>query len=128
MSNPHAGSDFDDFLREEGIFEEVQAGAIKKVVAAMIERAMAESAISKTEMAHRMATSRAQLDRLLDPSNSSITLATITRAATAIGKKVSISFEDLRPVKAGSPRNRERSTCAGRSASPVSRRRRPSTS
>ena len=54
MSNPHAGSDFDDFLREEGIFEEVQAVAIKKVVAAMIEHAMAESAVSKTEMAHRI--------------------------------------------------------------------------
>ena len=106
MSNQYPGSDFDDFLRDEGIFEGVQAGAIKKVMAAMIERAMTDSAISKTEMACRMATSRAQLDRLLDPSNSSITLATITRAATAVGKKVSISFEDLRPAKAGSPRNR----------------------
>ena len=54
MTNPHAGSDFDDFLREEGIFEEVQAAAIKKVVAVMVERAMSESAISKTEMAHRI--------------------------------------------------------------------------
>ena len=54
MSNPHAGSDFDDFLREEGNFEDVQAGAIKRVVAAMLERTMAESAISKTEMAHRI--------------------------------------------------------------------------
>jgi DNA-binding Xre family transcriptional regulator len=109
MTNPHAGSDFDDFLREEGIFEEVQAAAIKKVVAAMVERAMSESAISKTEMANRMATSRAQLDRLLDPSNSSITLATIARAATAVGKRVSISFEDVRPAKL-----RSRRTCGHR--------------
>ena len=95
MSNPHIGSDFDDFLREEGIFEEVQAGAIKKVVACMIEQAMAESHVSKTEMARRMKTSRAQLDRLLDPANPSVTLTTIAKAAKAVGKKMSISFEDL---------------------------------
>lgn len=95
MSNPYIGSDFDDFLREEGIFEEVQAGAIKKVVAFMIEQAMAESHVSKTEMARRMKTSRAQLDRLLDPANPSVTLTTIAKAAKAVGKKMSISFEDL---------------------------------
>ena len=99
MSNQHIGSDFDDFLREDGIFEEVEAGAIKKVVACMIEQAMVESHVTKTEMARRMETSRAQLDRLLDPSNSSVTLATIAKAAKAIGKKMSISFEDVRPVK-----------------------------
>jgi DNA-binding Xre family transcriptional regulator len=96
MSNPHTGSDFDDFLRAEGIFEEVEAGAIKKVVACMIERAMAESHVSKTEMARRMATSRGQLNRLLDPANPSVTLTTLAKAAKAIGKKMSISFEDLR--------------------------------
>ena len=96
MSNPHTGSDFDDFLRAEGIFEEVEAGAIKKVVACMIERAMAESHVSKTEMARRMATSRGQLNRLLDPANPSVTLNTLAKAAKAIGKKMSISFEDLR--------------------------------
>jgi DNA-binding Xre family transcriptional regulator len=96
MSNPHTGSDFDDFLRAEGIFEEVEAGAIKKVVACMIERAMAESHVSKTEMARRMATSRGQLNRLLDPANPSVTLTTLAKAAKAVGKKMSISFEDLR--------------------------------
>ena len=96
MSNPHIGSDFDDFLRAEGIFEEVEAGAIKKVVACMIERAMAESHVSKTEMARRMATSRGQLNRLLDPANPSVTLTTLAKAAKAVGKKMSISFEDLR--------------------------------
>ena len=96
MSNPHTGSDFDDFLRAEGIFEEVEAGAIKKVVACMIERTMAESHVSKTEMARRMATSRGQLNRLLDPANPSVTLTTLAKAAKAVGKKMSISFEDLR--------------------------------
>jgi len=96
MSNPHTGSDFDDFLRAEGIFEEVEAGAIKKVVACMIEQAMAESHVTKTEMARRMATSRGQLNRLLDPANPSVTLTTLAKAAKAVGKKMSISFEDLR--------------------------------
>lgn len=95
MSNPHIGSDFDDFLQEEGIFEEVEAAAIKKVVACMIKQAMAETHITKSEMARRMGTSRTQLDRLLDPANPSVTLATIARAAAAIGKKISISFEEM---------------------------------
>ena len=99
MSNGHIGSSFDEFLLEEGIFEEVEAGAIKKVVACMIEQAMAESHITKTEMARRMETSRTQLDRLLDPTYPSVTLATIAKAATALGKRMSISFEDFLPIK-----------------------------
>lgn len=98
MSNEHIGSGFDEFLREEGIFEEVEAGAIKKVVACMIEQAMAESHITKTEMARRMETSRTQLDRLLDPAYPSVTLATIVKAAAALGKKMSVSFEDVLPA------------------------------
>ncbi len=95
MSNSHIGSDFDDFLREEGIFEEIEARAIKKVIAAMIEQTMAEKHVTKTEMARRMATSRGQLNRLLDPANPSVTLATLAKAARAIGKRMSISFDDL---------------------------------
>ncbi|MDR3054531.1 MAG: helix-turn-helix transcriptional regulator [Zoogloeaceae bacterium] len=98
MNNEHIGSDFDDFLQEEGIFGEVEAGAIKKVVACMIEQAMIETSMTKSEMARRMGTSRAQLDRLLDPENPSVTLATIARAGRAIGKKISISFEEMRPA------------------------------
>ena len=98
MSNEHIGSDFDDFLQEEGIFEEVEAGAIKKVVVCMIEQAMAETHITKSEMVRRMGTSRTQLDRLLDPANPSVTLATIAKAAKAIGKKISISFEEMHPA------------------------------
>ncbi len=100
MSKRNIGSNFDDFLREEGIFAEVEAGAIKKVVASMIEQAMTESHVSKSEMARRMATSRTQLDRLLDPRNPSVTLVTIAKAARAAGKKMSVSFEDLSPPKA----------------------------
>jgi len=99
MSNPHIGSDFDEFLREEGIYEEVEAAAIKKVLACMIEQAMAETHITKSEMARRMGTSRTQLDRLLDPANPSVTLSTVAKAAKAIGKKISISFEEIHSVK-----------------------------
>ena len=98
MSNEHIGSDFDDFLKEEGIFEEVESGAIKKVIACMIEQTMAETHITKSEMARRMGTSRTQLDRLLDPENQSVTLATIAKAAKAIGKKISISFDEMHPA------------------------------
>ena len=99
MSNQYIGSDFDEFLREEEIFEEVEAAAIKKVLACMIERTMAETHITKSEMARRMGTSRTQLDRLLDPANPSVTLSTIAKAAKAIGKKISISFEEIHSVK-----------------------------
>lgn len=99
MSNPHIGSDFDDFLQEEGILEEAEAAAIKKVVACMIEQEMAATHITKSEMARRMGTSRTQLDRLLDPAYPSVTLATIAKAATAIGKKISISFDEMHSAK-----------------------------
>ncbi len=92
--NQHIGSDFDDFLREEGIFAEVEAAAIKKVIACMITEAMAEAHINKSEMARRMNTSRPQLDRLLDPNCHAITLTTLSKAAAAVGKKISISLED----------------------------------
>ena len=100
MKDEYIGSSFEDFLREEGIYEEVEAAAIKKVIACMIEQSMRESHVSKSEMARRMGTSRTQLDRLLDPAYQSVTLATIAKAASALGKKVSISFADLPPMKA----------------------------
>ncbi len=100
MKSDHIGSSFEDFLREEGIYEEVEAGAIKKVIACMIEQSMIEGRVSKSEMARRMGTSRTQLDRLLDPAYQSVTLATIAKAASALGKKISISFGDLPPMKA----------------------------
>ena len=82
------GSSFDDFLREEGIYEEVTARAIKRVIARQLGVLMHEQGLTKSELAKRMDTSRAQLDRLLDPDNESVTLATLTRAAQAVGRNL----------------------------------------
>jgi len=85
------GSSFDDFLKEEGVYEETQAQAIKRVLAWQIEDAMKEQNISKAEMARRMGTSRSQLDRLLDPQHADVKIATLVRAAEALGR--SLRFE-----------------------------------
>jgi len=92
MNKKHIGSDFDDFLKEEGIYEEVQAVAIKRVIAYQIAEEMKKKKLSKTEMASRMKTSRAALERLLDPENASITLITLERAASAVGKKLKVQL------------------------------------
>ena len=88
----HIGGSFDDFLKEEGIYEEVQATAIKRVLAWQLEEAMKEHKITKIEMARRMETSRAQLDRLLDPDNESVTLGTLARAAAIVGRKLRLEL------------------------------------
>jgi antitoxin HicB len=95
--NPHSGSNFDDFLKEEGIFEEVQAKALKRVVAEQIEDSMQSAKLTKMAMADKMATSRSQLDRILDPNNLSVQLDTLIRAARAVGKVVEIKIK--RPRK-----------------------------
>lgn len=82
------GSSFDDFLKEEGIYEEVTAAAIKRVIVRQLTSLMREEGLSKTELAKRMQTSRAQLDRLLDPDNESVTLGTLSRAAQAVGRQL----------------------------------------
>jgi DNA-binding Xre family transcriptional regulator len=82
------GSSFDDFLKEDGMYEEVTGRAIKRVIARQLDALMKEQRVTKSELAKRMATSRAQLDRLLDPENESVTLATLTRAAQAIGRQL----------------------------------------
>ncbi len=92
-TNKHIGSSFDDFLKEEGILEETQAAAAKKVFAFKLMRIMKEKKISKTEMTMRMHTkSRAQLDRLLDPANTSVTLLTLEKAANAVGKHLEVQL------------------------------------
>jgi hypothetical protein len=88
------GSSFDDFLREEGIYEEATAQAVKRVLAWQIEQAMAERGIGKSEMARRMRTSRSQLDRLLDPGNDKVLLQTVQKAAAAVGKRLTFALED----------------------------------
>ena len=93
MKNKHIGTNFDDFLTEEGILEEAQAAAIKKVIAYKIQQAMEEKNLSKQKMTKRMhMKSRAQLDRLLDPHNVSVTLLTLEKAANALGKRLQIQL------------------------------------
>ena len=86
------GSKFDDFLKEEGSYEETQAIAIKRVLSWQIEQAMKEKHIAKAEMARKMDTSRSQLDRLLDPNNASITLTTLARAGQVLGRQIQLEF------------------------------------
>jgi antitoxin HicB len=95
----HSGSTFDSFLEEEGIREEVEAVAIKRVLAWQLEQAMQDQQKTKQAMAKQLHTSRSQLDRLLDPSNVSVTLDTITRAARALGKRVIIRVADKKAAK-----------------------------
>ena len=90
--NPHDGSSLDDFLKEDGFFEEVQAAALKRAFALKLTDLMEEQQVTKTSLAGQMRTSRAALDRLLDPANTSVTLATLTRAARALGRKVKIEL------------------------------------
>jgi antitoxin HicB len=80
------GSSFDEFLKDEGICTEVTARAIKRVIVRQLDALMQDEGLTKTALAKRMHTSRAQLDRLLDPDNESVTLATLTRAAQAVGR------------------------------------------
>jgi hypothetical protein len=90
--NPHIGNSFDDFLKEEGIYEDVQTTAIKRVLAMQLEDAMKARKLTKVEMARRMRTSRVQLDRLLDPDNDAVTLATLRRAAAVVGREVRLEL------------------------------------
>lgn len=92
----HSGSTFDSFLEEEGIREEVEAVAVKRVLAWQLEQAMQQQQKTKQAMAKQLHTSRSQLDRLLDPRNVSITLDTITRAAKALGKCVIIRVAEVK--------------------------------
>ena len=88
--NPHIGSSLDDFLKEEGLFEDATNHAVKRVLAWQVEKAMQEQKITKVEMARRMGTSRAHLNKLLDPENDKVQLDTVQRAATAVGRKLKL--------------------------------------
>ncbi len=92
MKKEHIGSNFDDFLKEEGIFEEVQEIAIKKVFAYRVKEEMKKNKITQEEMAKRMNTKRPTVIRALNPANTSITLKTMERIARALGKKLEISL------------------------------------
>ena len=88
----HRGSDFRDFLKEQGILNEVEARALKQAVSLQLDHLLKEQDLTKTQMASRMKTSRAAVDRLLDASNSSVTLNTLGKAARALGRKVRIEL------------------------------------
>lgn len=90
--NPRHGSKLDDFLKEEGVLEEFQAAAIKEVIAWQIQKAMADKKLSKNKMAVLMRTSRAQLDRLLDPEAGNVTLETLQRAASVLGRSIRLEL------------------------------------
>ena len=92
MTKKNIGSSFDSWLREEGIYEEVAATAIKRVLARQVEAAMKEKQVSKAEMARRMRTSRAALDRLLDPEYDAVPLTTLRKAALAVGRELRIEL------------------------------------
>jgi DNA-binding Xre family transcriptional regulator len=90
--NKYTGSSFDEFLAEEGILEEVSTRAQKRLMTLQIEDILAEANLTKTEVASRMGTSRSQLDRLLDPDNTSVTLESLDRLARAVGKQLRVEF------------------------------------
>lgn len=92
MKNRHIGSDFDSFLDEENLRAEAESAAIKRVIAYQIELAMKQAKLSKTAMANKMHTSRTSVERLLDPSNVSVTLQTLEKAALALGKSLKIEL------------------------------------
>jgi predicted XRE-type DNA-binding protein len=93
MKNKHSGSSLDDWLEEEGLLEDATAVAVKRVIAWQILQAMKKQQITKTDMAKRMHTSRAALNRLLDESDTSVTLMTLASAAAALGKKMQFQLQ-----------------------------------
>ena len=92
MKKQNVGSDFDDFLAQEGMLEEVTAVAVKRVIAWQIEQEMAAQKLTKTAMAKKMRTSRASLDRLLDENDTSLTLTTLAGAAAALGRRIKLEL------------------------------------
>jgi DNA-binding Xre family transcriptional regulator len=91
-SRDHIGSDFDDFLEDEGFADAVAATAAKRVLVWRLQEIMRANAISKAELARRMSTTRATVDRLLDPDNPSVTLQTLHRAAAAVGRRLELDL------------------------------------
>src|SRR5690242_105196 len=90
--NPHTGSSFDDFLKEEGIYQNCTASALKRVLAWQIEQEMHRLHITKSAMAVLMHTSRSQLNRLLDPESTGVSLETLHRAATVVGRELHVEL------------------------------------
>jgi hypothetical protein len=87
------GPSFEDFLKEEGVYQETTERAVKRVIAFQLAKAMEDQAITKVEMARRLNTSRSQLDRLLDPDNMGVTLEALSRAARAVGREIHLELQ-----------------------------------
>jgi antitoxin HicB len=92
MDEARIGSSLEDFLKEEGIYEEVTATAIKRVLAWQMQQSLLEQGITKSALARQMHTSRTQIDRLLDPANNQVQLDTLQRAAKALGRRLVIEL------------------------------------
>lgn len=92
--NKHIGSNFDDFLEDEGLLETSEFEAVKRVIAYLLLEKIEMHDITKTALAHELGTSRSGLERILDPDNTSITLNTLAKAARLTGKKIHISIQD----------------------------------
>ena len=95
MKKKHIGSNFDDFLKEESQFENATAVAVKRVISWQIEQEMEKQKLTKTLMAKKMHTSRAALNRLLDESDTSLTLVTLASAAAALGKSIQFKLKAI---------------------------------
>jgi predicted XRE-type DNA-binding protein len=91
-ANGRIGSSFDDYLKDEGTYDETMATAVKRVLAWQLEQAMASQKMSKNQMAKAMQTSRSQLDRILDPDNDRVRLDTVIKAARVLGRQVRIEL------------------------------------
>lgn len=91
--NPHIGSSVDEFFAEDGLLEEIEAAAVKRVISLELQSELERTQMTKTELARRLETSRSQLDRILDPDNESITLNTLMKAAALLGKRLHVSLE-----------------------------------
>jgi hypothetical protein len=92
ITRKNIGDRFDDFLKEEGMYEECTGAAVKRLLALQLEDLMEKKHLTKTDMARRMKTSRAVINRLLDPDNESVTLYTLKKAASIVGKKLRLEF------------------------------------
>jgi antitoxin HicB len=95
----HSGSSFDDFLKEEGYRDDVESAAIKRVLAWQFEQEMIRQQKTKRAMAAELKTSRSQLDRLLDPQNTAVSLDTLARAARILGKRLVLEIRDAQPLR-----------------------------
>lgn len=92
MNEEHLGSSLDDFLEEEGLLAEAESVAVKRVLAFQLAQLMSEQQLTKSEMARRMKTSRAAVDRLLNPESEAITLTTLEKAASALGRRLHVEL------------------------------------